>query len=307
MSGPVDGVSTGTDAPEAPVVEVTESRTATVGEVTVRRALPRRGRRTVGAWCFADHMGPADVDGPGIGPHPHTGLHTVTWLVEGEALHRDSLGSEQLVRPGQLNLMTAGNGVVARRGVHRRGVAAAARRAALGRAAGGHAGRRGGVRAPRHAAGRRGGPAASPPSSSANCSAQRPPARQDTPLFGADLALHGLVDLAAGPDVRVRPRRARRAPSASRASRRHARPDRVPRPGPRRGRARRGRPGAGAAARWGAVRRGRRHVVELRRPQPRRDDRGVAVVDGGDDRFGTVASGLPRIPVGPPPWLPAGA
>ncbi|HEX6569511.1 MAG TPA: pirin family protein, partial [Acidimicrobiales bacterium] len=72
----------------------------------------RRGRRTVGAWCFADHFGPA---GPPasmqVGPHPHTGLHTVTWLVEGEVLHRDSLGSEQLIRPGQLNLMTAGHGV----------------------------------------------------------------------------------------------------------------------------------------------------------------------------------------------------
>jgi redox-sensitive bicupin YhaK (pirin superfamily) len=80
----------------------------------VRRALPRLGRRTVGAWCFADHFGPARVTptaGLDIGPHPHTSLQTVTWLVEGEVLHRDSLGSEQLIRPGQLNLMTAGQGV----------------------------------------------------------------------------------------------------------------------------------------------------------------------------------------------------
>lgn len=80
----------------------------------VRRALPRRGRRMVGAWCFADHMGPAAVTkehGLDIGPHPHTGLQTVTYIVNGEAVHRDSLGSEQLIAPGQLNLMTAGEGV----------------------------------------------------------------------------------------------------------------------------------------------------------------------------------------------------
>jgi len=68
----------------------------------------------VGAWCFADHFGPVTaVDGTpmAIGPHPHMGLHTVTWLVEGALLHRDSLGSEQVIRPGQLNVMTAGRGV----------------------------------------------------------------------------------------------------------------------------------------------------------------------------------------------------
>jgi redox-sensitive bicupin YhaK (pirin superfamily) len=95
-------------------VVVTESRPSQVGSLTVRRALPLRGRRTVGAWCFADHMGPVTVtedEGVDIGPHPHTGLQTVTWLVAGEILHRDSLGSEQLIRPGQLNLMTAGHGV----------------------------------------------------------------------------------------------------------------------------------------------------------------------------------------------------
>ena len=95
-------------------VEVTESRQAIVGATTVRRALPQRTRRTVGAWCFADHLGPVEVsrgNGAGIAPHPHMGLHTVTWLLEGELLHRDSLGSEQTIRPGQLNLMTAGNGI----------------------------------------------------------------------------------------------------------------------------------------------------------------------------------------------------
>lgn len=94
--------------------EVSESREATVGSIGVRRALPHRARRTVGAWCFADHMGPADVSeesGLDIGPHPHMGLQTVTWLIEGEALHRDSLGTEQVIASGQLNLMTAGSGV----------------------------------------------------------------------------------------------------------------------------------------------------------------------------------------------------
>ncbi len=95
-------------------IEVSDSREQTVGGFTVRRALPRRGRRTVGAWCFADHMGPADVtEGSGldVGPHPHMGLQTVTWLLDGQALHKDSLGSEQVISPGQLNLMTAGNAV----------------------------------------------------------------------------------------------------------------------------------------------------------------------------------------------------
>ena len=94
-------------------VEVGEGRLTTVGGIPVARSLPRRGRRTVGPWCFVDHFGPADVPEAAmqVGPHPHIGLHTVTWVLEGEVLHRDSLGSEQLIKPGQLNLMTAGRGV----------------------------------------------------------------------------------------------------------------------------------------------------------------------------------------------------
>jgi quercetin 2,3-dioxygenase len=119
MSGPVspvDAPPSGVEAGdvETACVDVLPARETTVGRLRVRRALPRLGRRTVGAWCFADHVGPVQVTptaGLDIGPHPHTGLHTVTWLVEGEVLHRDSLGSEQLIRPGQLNLMTAGRGV----------------------------------------------------------------------------------------------------------------------------------------------------------------------------------------------------
>jgi redox-sensitive bicupin YhaK (pirin superfamily) len=81
---------------------------------TVRRLLPQRARRMVGAWCFVDQFGPDDVAGrPGmqVPPHPHTGLQTVSWLVAGEILHRDSLGSRQSIVPGQVNLMTAGRGI----------------------------------------------------------------------------------------------------------------------------------------------------------------------------------------------------
>lgn len=92
------------------------SRNADLGDgMLVRRALPSRQQRMVGAWCFLDHAGPVDF-APGrgmhVGAHPHTGLQTFTWLIEGEVLHRDSLGNEQVIRPGQVNLMTAGSGVV---------------------------------------------------------------------------------------------------------------------------------------------------------------------------------------------------
>src|SRR5689334_6810700 len=68
----------------------------------------------VGAWCFLDAYGPHDLTGSAgmrVGPHPHIGLQTVSWLVSGEILHSDSLGSRQEIRPGQLNLMTAGRGI----------------------------------------------------------------------------------------------------------------------------------------------------------------------------------------------------
>jgi redox-sensitive bicupin YhaK (pirin superfamily) len=91
------------------------TRDAVLGEgMTIRRALPSRQRRMVGAWCFLDHFGPTDVrDGSGlrVGPHPHTGLQTFTWPLAGEILHRDSLGVTQVIRPGQVNLMTAGRGI----------------------------------------------------------------------------------------------------------------------------------------------------------------------------------------------------
>ena len=95
-------------------IRIPASATTLGGGMTVRRALPTARRRLIGAWCFLDHFGPARVDrdaGLRIGPHPHIGLQTVTWLIRGELLHRDSLGSVQPIRPGELNLMTAGNGI----------------------------------------------------------------------------------------------------------------------------------------------------------------------------------------------------
>ena len=119
MSGPAatDDASPAPERPPVaagPVVQLEPGRVTRVGSLPVRRVLPQRPRRTVGAWCFADHAGPVaahDAGAYGIGPHPHMGLQTVTWLVSGALLHLDSLGSEQLIRPGQLNLMTAGHGV----------------------------------------------------------------------------------------------------------------------------------------------------------------------------------------------------
>lgn len=92
-----------------------ETRNAEIGGgLTIRRALPNRGRRTVGAWCFLDHAGPMEFGAGGglrVGPHPHIGLQTFTWMIEGEVVHRDSLGNEQVITPGQVNLMTAGGGI----------------------------------------------------------------------------------------------------------------------------------------------------------------------------------------------------
>ena len=82
--------------------------------MTVRRTLPQRQRSLIGAWCFLDHYGPDDVEGYGgmvVPPHPHTGLQTVSWLFTGEIEHRDSAGHHATVRPGELNLMTAGRGI----------------------------------------------------------------------------------------------------------------------------------------------------------------------------------------------------
>ena len=98
-------------------VEVITPREVPLGgqrAMTVRRTLPTRERSLIGAWCFLDHYGPddvADTGGMSVAPHPHTGLQTVSWLFTGEIEHRDSAGHHALVRPGELNLMTAGLGI----------------------------------------------------------------------------------------------------------------------------------------------------------------------------------------------------
>lgn len=99
---------------EITVLEAREVPLGGLRALTVRRTLPHRDRSFIGAWCFADHYGPTPVDpstGMDVAPHPHTGLQTVSWLFTGEVEHRDSTGAHAIVRPGQLNLMTAGRGV----------------------------------------------------------------------------------------------------------------------------------------------------------------------------------------------------
>ncbi|QCO20643.1 pirin family protein [Acinetobacter cumulans] len=90
-------------------------RRAEIGQGTViKRALPSRHKRMIGAWCFLDHAGPVvfpQGDGLDVGPHPHIGLQTFTWMIEGTMMHTDSLGTKQLIRPRQVNLMTAGYGI----------------------------------------------------------------------------------------------------------------------------------------------------------------------------------------------------
>jgi len=94
---------------------VIDGRAKDLGGFTVRRVLPFAKHRMVGPWIFFDHMGPATFQ-PGIGvnvrPHPHINLATVTYLFEGAILHRDSLGSECVILPGDINLMVAGRGIV---------------------------------------------------------------------------------------------------------------------------------------------------------------------------------------------------
>ncbi|MEV7937178.1 pirin family protein [Kitasatospora sp. NPDC088264] len=105
----------GREADTGPVKDLLTGRQVQLGESTmVRRLLPNLGRRMVGAWCFVDHYGPDDIaDEPGmqVPPHPHMGLQTVSWLHQGEVLHRDSLGSLQTVRPYELGLMTSGRAI----------------------------------------------------------------------------------------------------------------------------------------------------------------------------------------------------
>ena len=104
------------DAPAADAIDlVVVPRSVDLGHFSVRRALPHVNRRMVGPFIFFDHFGPAEFragDGIDVRPHPHIGLATVTFLYEGEIVHRDSLGSDVPIRPGAVNWMTAGRGIV---------------------------------------------------------------------------------------------------------------------------------------------------------------------------------------------------
>jgi len=99
------------------MTEILEPREVPLGglrAMNVRRTLPQRRRSLIGAWCFLDHYGPDRVDETGgmmVAPHPHIGLQTVSWLFGGTIEHRDSVGTHALVKPGELNLMTAGRGI----------------------------------------------------------------------------------------------------------------------------------------------------------------------------------------------------
>jgi redox-sensitive bicupin YhaK (pirin superfamily) len=101
----------------APVGKVLDWREVPLGgprSMLVRRTLPQREQSLIGAWCFIDHYGPDDVShtsGMAVGGHPHTGLQTVSWLFSGEVEHRDTTGAHAIVRPGEINLMTAGAGI----------------------------------------------------------------------------------------------------------------------------------------------------------------------------------------------------
>lgn len=104
-------------AEDGPAFEVLVPRDVPLGgprAMLVKRALPSRQRSLIGAWCFVDHYGPDRVEESGgmeVAPHPHTGLQTVSWLFTGEIEHRDSVGTLGMVRPGEINLMTAGRGI----------------------------------------------------------------------------------------------------------------------------------------------------------------------------------------------------
>jgi redox-sensitive bicupin YhaK (pirin superfamily) len=94
---------------------VIEPKVSDLGGFSVRRALPHGRHRAVGPWVFFDHMGPVTFpagSGIDVRPHPHINLATVTYLFEGEIVHRDSLGCVQTIRPGEINLMVAGRGIV---------------------------------------------------------------------------------------------------------------------------------------------------------------------------------------------------
>src|SRR5262245_28007757 len=100
--------------PGRPTLQALPGRLTDLGGLAIRRLLPRSQRRLVGPWCFLDSYGPltfASGKPMDVAPHPHIGLQTVSWLLEGEVVHNDSLGLNGTARPGVLNLMTAGSGI----------------------------------------------------------------------------------------------------------------------------------------------------------------------------------------------------
>lgn len=95
-------------------IQVVDARPRELAGFNIRRLLPARGCRMVGPFVFFDHMGPVQLltgQGVDVWPHPHIGLATVTYVLDGELIHRDSLGSRQAIRPGEINWMTAGRGI----------------------------------------------------------------------------------------------------------------------------------------------------------------------------------------------------
>src|ERR1044072_6302217 len=100
---------------QAPVFEKFSARETTLGTLKILRALPIRQKRLVGAWCFLDRFGPlsfSDAKPMDVAPHPHIGLPTVSWLLDGEIVHKDSLGSEAVLKPGGVYVLSSAGGLL---------------------------------------------------------------------------------------------------------------------------------------------------------------------------------------------------
>ena len=287
--------------------------------MTVRRTLPQRHRSLIGAWCFVDHYGPDEVAASGgmsVAPHPHTGLQTVSWLFAGEIEHRDSAGNHAMVRPGEVNLMTAG------RGIGHSEVSTAGTDVLHGAqlwVALPDADRDTEPGFQHHAPTPVRGPGWEARVFLGSLLGETSPVATHTPLLGAEIMLDARRHARARRGRRLRARRPGRhrvvgiaAPRTGR-HRDQARRAGVRRARPRPPRADGVRRGAGAAARWRAVGRVDRDVVELRRPHPRGDRRVPRGVAGPDRRRRTVRASRPgrfgivigeHLPPIPAPALP---
>tara|TARA_R110002072_G_scaffold123977_3_gene259332 strand:- start:88 stop:1020 length:933 start_codon:yes stop_codon:yes gene_type:complete len=112
---PQAGTTGGEEAQNNPVEKILPAESHDLGGFTVQRVLPAAAQRMIGPFVFFDQMGPATLpadQGVNVRPHPHIGLSTLTWLLEGQIMHRDSLGYVQQIKPGEVNWMTAGSGIV---------------------------------------------------------------------------------------------------------------------------------------------------------------------------------------------------